>query len=165
MYKVKQFVPSKICLTCNGCCRFAEPETVWSPTLLDTEIEELTAQRSLSLDFTSSQKVRLKPLEKKEGFICVFLDCRDNKCKIYSQRPFECQLYPFLINRCQKKIYLAIDLHCPFARENLKSKKCKDYIIYLTKLLRTSEYASILKDNPQVIQEYPDVIDLRELNT
>jgi len=164
MSRLKQFVPSKICLSCDGCCRFAEPETIWSPALLDSEIEELAAQQGLSLDLTSSKKVCLKPLKQKEAFICAFFDCTTNKCKIYSQRPFECRLYPFLINRRKGKIYLAIDPHCPFAKENLKSEKAKEYMLYLVGLLRHPEYSAILRENPQIIQEYQEVVNIRELS-
>jgi len=132
--------------------------------LLDKEVKELTDKHILSSDIASTKRICLQPFEQKGSFICGFFNYSANKCKIYSRRPFECQLYPFLINRRGKKIYLAIDLHCPFARENLKSKKGEDYIIYLAKLFRTPEYSSILKDNPQIIQEYQEVIDLKELS-
>ena len=30
---LKQFVPSEVCLKCNGCCRYKQADSVWRPKL------------------------------------------------------------------------------------------------------------------------------------
>ena len=163
MFKIKQFVSSEICLKCQGCCRFAEQDSIWSPNLLGEEIQELLNNGVPPTAISVKKKICLRPFAEEGNFICSFFAPQSKLCKIYPYRPFECRLYPFLINRRGQKIYLAIDQRCPFARRNLKSKKGKDYVLYLTELFRSPEYSSILRDNPQIIQEYQEVTDIGEL--
>ncbi len=161
---IKQFVAEEVCLKCQGCCRFAESNSVWLPCLLEEETLELVDKKdipgvSLSLD------KRLMPvaIEAKEGFFCPFLSIHDNKCKIYSSRPFECQLYPFLLSMRDKKVQLTVDLNCPYIQDKIKSIEFKEYIQYLTETLNSSKQLKILKDNPQLIQAYAEVLDVVEL--
>lgn len=102
-------------------------------------------------------------LSGQSNFFCSFFNLQDNKCKIYALRPFECQLYPFLINRKGKKVFLALDLHCPFVEKKLKTQEFKEYVLYLTDFLNDSPQAEILKNNPQIIQDYSEALDLEEL--
>ena len=92
------------------------------------------------------------------------LNCADNKCQIYSFRPFECQLYPFLLAIRDKKALLTVDLNCPYAYEQINSPQAKDYIIYLTGYLNSAPLLSMLKDNPQIIQAYEDLREVAELD-
>jgi Fe-S-cluster containining protein len=148
---IKQFVPQRICLKCRGCCRFSQKDSVWLPKLLKEERQKLEKQVTL---ITNAQE---------NNFACACLDMPNNKCKIYSSRPFECQLYPFLIGRRDKKVFLVADLNCPFIKENLNNQKFKAYIQYLNTLLNSPNYLNLLKDNPQIIQNYAGVLDLVEL--
>lgn len=164
MLRLKQFVSSPICLECDGCCRFARQDTVWSPVLLDQEINELIAKGSITKDSFSTKKIQLKPQGMTESFICTFFDPRENKCLIFSHRPFDCQLYPFLLTRQSEKIFLAVDLHCPFVKNKIKTKEFKKYLVYLAKLLNSRTYSTLIRNNPHLVQEYPDVMVLKELN-
>jgi hypothetical protein len=58
---------------------------------------------------------------------------------------------------------LAIDLKCPYAEENLESEIFKKYTRYLVERLNRPRRLSILRNNPQIIQEYPGVLNLVEL--
>ena len=89
---------------------------------------------------------------------------KDSRCKIYELRPFECQLYPFLINKREEKVFLAIDLGCPFVKENLESQELKDYTQYIFKLLNQPSNLEKIRKNPQIIQVYKDAKDLLALN-
>jgi len=62
-----------------------------------------------------------------------------------------------------KKIFLALDLRCPFIKDNLESLGTKGYIQYLTGFFKSQAGSSILRNNPQIIQEYPEVVNLAEL--
>ena len=156
---LKQFVPEDFCLTCRGCCRFKEPDSIWSPALLHEEIKSI-----LPFVISSSKKIRLSPsAEKLNNFICPFLNLEGNLCNIYANRPFECQLYPFLINRKEGKVFLALDLNCPFIKENLDSSLLKEYSQDLAGMFNSRESKNLFKDNPQVIQEYPEAANLAEI--
>ena len=161
---IKQFVPQEFCLNCQGCCRFRQANSVWSPCLLDQEIQNLLDKKIGQVYICADR--RLVPIANpdKSGFICPCLELESNKCKIYSLRPFECQLYPFLINLRDKKVLLTVDLNCPYARENINDNKFKEYSEYLAEFLNLPAQLKILEENPQILQAYEDVKEVLELN-
>lgn len=161
---IKQAILKDYCLSCVSCCRFSEQDSVWLPHLLGEEIEELLKKNFPPSLISQDKNIRSLPNPAQNNFICSFLQPKDNKCAIYAFRPFECQLYPFVINRKADKVFLALDLRCPFVKENLESQKFKEYIHYLTAFFNSSRRIKILKNNPQIIQIYEDVLNLAELN-
>jgi Fe-S-cluster containining protein len=160
---IKQILSSKICLQCQGCCRFAHSDSVWTPALLNEDIQGLLENNIPPALISSDKKIHPVPDAGKDNFVCALLNTSDNQCKIYSFRPFECQLYPFIINLKNKKVFLACDLNCPFAKENLNTQGFKKYTHYLVNLLNSPLHLKILKGNPQIIQEYSEVFDFAEL--
>jgi Fe-S-cluster containining protein len=149
---IDQFVPEEVCLKCSGCCRFSKEGTVWSPCLLHEEEEALR------------EKIRLVPGAKEGEFWCASFDPLGNKCNIYSSRPFECQLYPFLINFRADKVFLAVDLNCSFAKERAGIPAFGEYVCRLADFLNSPKQIEILRNNPQLIQAYKEAQDLIELN-
>jgi Fe-S-cluster containining protein len=161
---IKQFIPEEVCLKCLGCCRFKEPDSVWLPCLSDKEIQGLLEKKIPPAIISIDKKIQPLPHPAGEGFICAFFDLQNNKCKIYDFRPFECQLYPFLINPRGKKVILRVDLNCPYIKENLNSKVFKEYVEYLNALLNSPQQIRILKNNPQLLRTYEEVAEVIELN-
>lgn len=161
---IKQFVPGKVCVKCLGCCRFIEADSVWQPVLLESEAKVLAKSKKLACGITQDKKICLVPSKSKDIFYCAFFDAGKNKCGIYMKRPLDCQLYPFLINRRDEKVFLSVDLNCPFINENINSKPFQKYAGYLAKLLINKKYRGILKNNPRVIQCYPQAKDIVELD-
>lgn len=166
---IEQFVPQEACLGCHGCCRFSQEDSAWTPCLLDEEMQNLLdREKELPSVFISSDKrIKAKPNPQgpaESAFICPFLDIRDNKCKIYAIRPFECQLYPFLLDLRIKKVILTVDLKCPYIKEKIATKELKEYTDYLAAFLNSPKQLKTLKDNPQIIQAYQEVMDIVELN-
>ena len=161
---IKQFVPQEFCLKCQGCCRFKEADSVWSPCLLDEEIQILLDKKDIPAASISIDR-RIEPVANPHGadFICPFLNSPDNKCAIYDIRPFECQLYPFLINLREDKVLLTVDLNCPYVCEKIDSQEAREYISYLSSYLNSPEQVEMLKDNPQIVQAYEDVREVAEL--
>lgn len=152
MLKLKQFVSQDFCLKCQGCCRFSKSRTIWSPRLLDIEQSEY-----------KFKKLRLIRHPKKNIFICGFFLWQDNKCKIYTHRPFDCRLYPFLLKSKGKKVFLAVDLNCPFIQENLYSPGLKQFTRYLTAFFKRTSMQRLLNNNWHFIQEYKQAPTLLEL--
>ncbi len=164
MIMIKQFVPQEFCLKCLGCCRFSQADSVWPPCLLDEEMLELADREGIpAVSLSLSKRIIPVPLKDKEGFICPLLNIENNKCRMYDFRPFECQLYPFLLSMRDKKILLTIDLNCPYIKEKLNSEEFKEYLEYLVNFLNSAKQIKILKDNPQVLQAYEEVLDVMEL--
>lgn len=150
---IRQFVSWEFCLKCLGCCRFKDADSIWTPCLLDEE-----------LGILSNKRVALIPNQTQNNFVCGFLNIRDNICAIYSKRPFECQLYPFLINRKGKEVFLALDPGCPFIKENSSGRELKQYIDYLTEHMNNPLQLNRIRNNPQIIHTYEEAKNLFALN-
>lgn len=162
---IRQFVPQEVCLRCQGCCRFSEANSVWAPCLLEEEALELADKEGIpALSIAIDKKIQPVAYPGESGFFCPMLDCDSNKCRIYRQRPFECLLYPFLITLRNKKVLLTVDLNCPYVKDKINSPEFKEYVRYLEDFLNTPAQLQILKDNPQIIQAYEEVLDVVELN-
>jgi hypothetical protein len=178
---IKQFVPQKACLACQGCCRFAQEDSVWVPALLNEEIENFLNQGVNAAIINAHKKFKIVPFPKQKVYLCPLFNYEENKCKIYNSRPLECQLYPFLL--CAKeglgaqdanitnggvgrmrKIYLAADFNCPFLKEKNKTRGFKEYAQYLVSLLQNPPYAELLRNNPHIIQSYAEVSEIQELS-
>lgn len=162
--QIKQFIPQDVCLNCKGCCRFLRADSVWSPCLLDEEVQNLLDKDIPAANISIDRKLLLIEAPDGQGYLCPFLEVKDNKCRTYDSRPFECQLYPFLLNLRRGKVLLTADLNCPYVKEKLKSKEFKEYVDYLTELLNSPTQLEIIKDNPHILQTYEDVLEIIELS-
>lgn len=160
---IRQFVPQAYCLRCQGCCRYLEADSVWSPCLLHEEVQNFVDADIPAALISAQRKIMPIPIAEGEGFVCPFLTVADNKCKIYTQRPFECQLYPFLISMRGKRVYLTVDLNCPYIKEHMHSAQFKEHTEYLARFINAPAQIKILKDNPQLLQAYEEVLDILEL--
>ncbi|MDI6606536.1 MAG: YkgJ family cysteine cluster protein [Candidatus Omnitrophota bacterium] len=162
---IKQFVPQEVCLACRRCCRFADSHSVWLPCLLDEEVDNFTDKAGIpAISISADKRIVPVPNPAQEGFLCPFLNPQDNKCRIYDTRPFECRLYPFLINLRDKKVILTIDLNCPYIRDNIQSTAFKKYSQDLAAFLNSPGQLKALKENPQLLQAYEEVADVVELD-
>ena len=163
---IKQFVPSEACLKCQGCCRFREANSVWSPCLLDEEILELIDKPGIpAASLSIWRRINPVPDPAGGGFLCPFLKKDENKCCIYAIRPFECQLYPFLLSMRGRKALLTVDLNCPYVRDNINEALFKEYSEYLAAYLNSPSCLKLLKDNPHLLQAYEDVAEVVELRS
>ncbi len=161
--KVKQFVPQIECLSCDGCCRYSQKQTVWAPLFLFDEIVDLTARNIVPcclfthVDSHAGDSARIDLIEADGGqFLCPCFGLNTNKCKIYADRPFDCQLYPFLLAREQDKAYLAVDENCPYIKKTgISTKSMKDHVRYLVEFFSSENIVKVIKGNPKMIQEYP----------
>jgi len=171
---IKQFVDSQYCLNkCRLCCKFSQQESVWSPALLDEEIAESQKNNIPPAVINKHKKLVLEPFPKHKDsslpghmdmiFVCPFLDTGSNKCKIYSFRPLECKIYPFLINKRDDKVFLSVDPGCPFIKERLSTLEFKEYVQNLTAFILDPAQTAVLKRNPQLFQVYDDALDLVEI--
>ena len=178
---IKQFLPQEACLACQGCCRFAQEDSVWVPALLNEEIEHFLGQGVAAALITPQKKLKMIPFPKQKVYLCPLFNYEENKCKAYDLRPLECQLYPFLICAKQdsgagdagitataasrtRKVYLAADSNCPFLKEKNKTPEFKEYARYLVSLLQNPPYAELLRSNPHIIQSYAEVSEIQELS-
>lgn len=154
MFKIMQFLPQEVCLSCDGCCRFSQEHSIWSPAFLDAEKKLICKNPSYKGMISASQSIKSLPL--KDYFICPFFDAENNRCKIYDIRPLECELYPFLINKIGSRIHLAVDLNCRFVRDKLGDKDCQDYVDYLLKFLSRPAVTLAIRKNLRIFKDYTE---------
>ncbi len=149
-----QFVPQEVCLSCDGCCRFTEPESPWRPKIAQEEIEGKDSSEGIfSKDLDRDHYIKTQ--EHQEQFRCTFFHASDHICHVYQCRPFECRLYPFLLT--QKEGFPAVSVHlsCPYVQEQLNSDGFKDQVEELKKYFRQSNVLAFIQRNPSLLGEYP----------
>ena len=156
---IPQFVPQQVCLSCDGCCRFKEQNSSWRPKIAREEIE--TARRAVS---TLTGKIfskelidpqgRIKAIQHKGVCHCTFFNAKDNTCGIYSHRPFECQLYPFLLARKGEEIFIGVHLNCPFIQQNKDKDSFRQFVDVLKNYFGSDDAKNFLKRNPLLASDY-----------
>lgn len=160
----KQFVPSPVCLECDGCCRFKESDSRWRPHM--TKEEQRIALQSNILGrifdkLSVSADERIKTISCGGGFLCRFFKEQDHTCNIYTVRPFECQLYPFLLGKEGEKKILYVHLNCPHVQKHWGTALYKEYAVYLQNYFKQPEVKEFLRHNPSVFADYSaDCVEL-----
>jgi len=105
------FIPNKVCLACEGCCRFSDVTSAWRPKVTREDRMQMAEDDQIDArGYVTAKEVQGQ-------CPCVFLNEGDNICGVYSKRPLECQLYPFLLLQNQEEVSVGVHLSCPYARE------------------------------------------------
>lgn len=158
---IKQIIPSKFCLSCDVCCRFQDKNAALRPLFL---AHEITSKIKSRLDKTSRPELK----EFRNMYACPFFNIKNNKCAIYSKRPFDCRLYPFTVmfDEKREKVVLGIDKKCPFAVNPENTQLIKKSFHYLVDLLEKKEMAALIAKNPSFIGNFQeDVVQFSYLDT
>lgn len=153
----KQFVPSSVCLKCDGCCRFKETDSRWRPYMAESERKEAAKPGLVDQIFAKhivGQDSRINVLPCGESHICHFLNPKDNTCGIYHARPFECQLYPFLLGKEGDQLVVYAHLNCPHIQEHGQGDVYNAYVQYLQEFLKREDVQGFLQQNPEMIADY-----------
>jgi len=153
-----QFVPSHVCLACDGCCRFKDEDSSWRPKVTNDErtimlkeglAEKIFARESLDGDH------RIKTLGCHDGgHQCRFFSPEGNACTIYAYRPFECRLYPFILRQEGRATVLAVHLNCPHVQHTRDADGFAPYVQYLKDFFRQPEVTAFLRNNKVLIDAY-----------
>ena len=118
-----QLVPSLTCLQCDVCCRFPDPDSALRPYFTESEITRALAGGVEGTAFPNRRgsQVILVPDLHGEGYLCPAFDSATSTCRIYEQRPLDCQLYPLALmwDEAHDQVLLGWDTKCPFMREEI----------------------------------------------
>ena len=118
-----QLVPSRICLQCDVCCRFPDPDSALRPYFTENEITRALAGGVEGTAFPNRRgsQVILVPAPQGDGYLCPAFDAATSTCRIYEQRPLDCQLYPLALmwDEPHDQVLLGWDTKCPFMREEI----------------------------------------------
>lgn len=118
-----QLVPSRTCLQCDVCCRFPDFDSPLRPYFTEHEIAQALAGGVEEPAFPNRRgsQVILVPAPNGDGYLCPAFDAATSTCRIYEQRPLDCQLYPLALmwDERHAQILLGWDTKCPFMREEI----------------------------------------------
>lgn len=113
-----QHVPSATCLQCDVCCRFPERDSFLRPYFTVGEIEQAISRGIDPTYFPDlgGCQVELVSSPTGEGYICPCFDPHTSQCRIYEQRPIDCQIYPLAVmwSVDETQVLLGWDTKCPF---------------------------------------------------
>jgi len=133
MFNLSNFPGSKVCLACDGCCRFKDESSLWAPYGIKT------------------QKYH-------DYFICEMFDPVLNKCRDYINRPFDCRAYPFLLHKNRYKFFLALHTECCFVKKIYGTEELTRLIEYMVSFIEKKEVKDFLKDKSDIFISYPEGI-------
>ena len=161
---MQQFVPSKVCLSCDGCCRFKEAGSVWRPKITNDEIDTMGRRDLLSTIYSkknveSSGHIKTSSCNSGSEHFCSSFAPGTKTCTIYEFRPFECQLDPFVLTRTNGKVVVVVHHHCPFIRDKRNAPEFVEYVNYLKEYFKKEEVLEFIQRNPTLVGEYDEYID------
>jgi Fe-S-cluster containining protein len=162
---LKQFVPSEICLKCNGCCRYREADSVWRPKLGPGDQANLAAL--ITAGDVLDDQAYIKTVQVCGEHFCKFLHKGDNTCGIYTKRPFECSLYPFILSQTPDALKAYVHLSCPFVQDHLPHAEFDAYAAYLKEFFNRRDIREFLSRNKEMFHDYssfaPELLYLFDL--
>ena len=162
---LKQFVPSEVCLKCDGCCRYKDANSIWRPKLGAEDQKSLAAL--ITAGDVQDSRGYITTIQKCGEHFCRFLNGNDNSCGIYTKRPFECSLYPFIISQDRGVIKVYVHLSCPFVQDHLSRAEYDAYVLYLKEFFRRTEIRDFILSNKAMFHDYsayaPELLHLFDL--
>ncbi len=182
-----QLVPSRVCLSCDVCCRFPEEDSFLRPYFTAEEISRAIARGLDSTQFPESVgcQVSLVPNPSGEGYLCPAFDPSTHHCRIYDVRPLDCQIYPLALmwSQDRSEVLLGWDTKCPFsAQSGLRTEPAfpqssalspqpsvlgpaiRVYADQIASLIERGKTIETLVKNPRLIGPFQDdVVILRTL--
>jgi uncharacterized protein len=162
-----QLVPSSACLRCDVCCRFPDADSPLRPYFTSEEISQ-AVDRGLEVKAFPDRhgcQVTVVPDAQGEGFACPAFESQSNTCRIYEQRPLDCQLYPLAMmwNAAQDQVVLGWDAKCPFMQEQLP-ESIRRHTDRVMEILQHRAVVQQIADHPRLIGRFQqDVVVLAPL--
>ncbi len=161
-----QLVPSRVCLQCDVCCRFPERDSLLRPYFTAEEIRRAIARGVDPSHFPDPNgcQVSVVPNPSGEGYLCPAFDPQTSHCRIYEDRPLDCQIYPLAVmwSVDRQEIVLGWDAKCPFIREAVPVD-IRAYAERITGLLEQDRAVETFVAHPRLIGGFQD--DVVILNT
>ncbi len=160
-FQLKQFVPSAVCLACDGCCRFKSADSAWRPRLGALEKAEMA--NAAAGQFVDDNNY-IKTIEDCGNQLCRFFNKTDSTCQVYAKRPFECALYPFILSQSAQGVAVYVHLACPYVQDMQADPALQAYVDYLRQFFNAPATVEFLKRNSSLLHDYtPFEVELQYL--
>ena len=167
---VPQIVPEIWCLKCKICCRFPDTKEVQTPTWSSLEADwAVKAGGQASWFEKSPDSVSLNPTLHscgERGYRCPAFQMEGSICSVYSVRPLDCRLYPFVLTRNPGKteVLLAMDTKCPYIQAHGMDPEVVRYTAALTRYLESPAALDYLRTNPKIVGDFwPEFLSIAAL--
>lgn len=174
-----QHVPSRVCLSCDVCCRFPEIDSFLRPYFTALEITDAIARGIDPEAFPDRQgsQIRVVPNPSGEGYVCSAFDAATSHCRIYENRPLDCQIYPLAVmwSVDGTEVVLGWDRKCPFLDTGStvkergrhaegETRSIEQYGAEIADLIEQDAFMELYANHPRLIGPYQDdVVILRSL--
>jgi Fe-S-cluster containining protein len=160
MTLIPQLIPSSRCLACDVCCRFPEKDSPLAPYFTADEVRRAIGRGVSPERFAHPEggRIELIPHPNGEGYICPAFDPNSNGCRIYDDRPLDCQLFPLALmwDSSRRTVLLGYDRKCPFVSETLLGDSLFEYGRSMAARLETDDTIQALRGNSGLIGAYQD---------
>ena len=162
-----QLVPGSVCLRCDVCCRFADPDSALRPYFTGEEIDRAVHAGLDPRVFSDADgcQIALVPDAQGAGFLCPAFQRESGTCRIYDQRPLDCELYPLALmwNATHDEVLLGWDAKCPFLHEVPES--IRHHAERVREILDRRETVQEIAEHPRLVGRFQeDVVQLASLH-
>ncbi len=155
-----QHVPSSRCRVCDVCCRFPEKTSPLAPYFTADEIRRAIARGVPSARFARPEggRIELVPDARATGFLCPAFEPATGECRIYEDRPLDCQLYPLALmwNPARTAVLLGFDRKCPFITDTLFDPAAREYARAVASRIESDVMIDRLRSHPALIGAFQE---------
>jgi len=146
-------------LQCDVCCRFPEAESFLRPYFTAAEIRRAVARGINPAHFPdpNGSQVSVVPNPSGEGYLCPAFDPATSHCRIYEDRPLDCQIYPLAImwTADRSAVVLGWDTKCPFMPDAVPSEILA-HARAITVMIEQENMLATVMANPRLIGRFQD---------
>ena len=163
LIQLEQIVPSKVCLSCDICCRFLEQDSFLAPIFTQAEMKRAIAN-GVNPNFfrptADGKSAQVKLIPNGDMYICPCFNPETSECTIYSIRPLDCQIYPFALmyNQDQTQVVLGVDMICPYSEAEIQTEAFQHYTNYMVNYLESDPVVETIAANWQLIGPYQETV-------
>ena len=163
LIQLEQIVPSKVCFSCDVCCRFLDQDSFLAPIFTQPEMEKVIengVKADLFHPTTDGKSAQAKLIPHGDMYICPCFNPETSECTIYPIRPLDCQIYPFALmySQDQTQVVLGVDMICPYGEAEIQIQTFQDYINYMVGYLESDSVVETIAANWQLIGPYQETV-------
>ena len=165
LIQLEQIVPSKVCFSCDVCCRFLDQDSFLAPIFTQAEQEKAIrsgVEANLFRPMADGKSAQIKLIPHEDMYICPCFNPETSECTIYPIRPLDCQIYPcaLMYNQDQTEVVLGVDMICPYGEAEIRTDAFQRYIDYMVGYLESDPIVEIIAANWQLIGPYQDTVTI-----
>jgi len=153
-----QFIPQKVCLSCDVCCRFKENDDFWTPKFGEHERQSELAMKIFKPEMFDKNH-HMKTIKTATGCHCQFFNTSDQTCSVYAARPFECEFYPFLLAKQNGRASVYIHLHCPYIQQTIETASFETFAAKIKEFIHKEDTLNFIRKNPALLRDYSQHAD------